>query len=284
MRRKSIGYNESGKEYYYYCPSCKALAFHWNLEKQVGHCKKCGEVFHDPPEPLKGRTPNRMITTEEFKDPNELNPWTLPIIDYDNPYHQPAADYLQGRGVGQEDSLAAKLRFDIVKQNIYFPISPVNKAYSPSFISRNINEKVYITKGIAKKEGGYLFGLDKLEKREWIILTEGVFDVLSPGLLGRAVAIMGVILFDSVKYWLRESGYKKVIVCLDPDADDAQRKILKQLTGCGFLDVKGIVGMTTDLGDCQDMEVLVKLMTGVPGYPDVQQFVDVSGKYMEADV
>jgi DNA primase len=72
----------------------------------------------------------------------------------------------------------------------------------------------------------YLFGA--LPKGDTIILTEGCFDILTPGLWGRAVATLGTSIGPHIVTCLI-SNYKSVVLWWDPDAREKQQGELYRL-------------------------------------------------------
>lgn len=96
---------------------------------------------------------------------------------------------------------------------------PVSPEYLPVALIRSLpldSSKWMPLPGNSIKH--HLFGLRFLPKDlRRIVLVEGIFDVLTPGLLGQAVALLGTKLRDSHLACFRHLGIDKVYVWMDSD-------------------------------------------------------------------
>lgn len=208
-------FEESGTEYIFECPSCGQPKFFWNLRKNAGYCFRCdlkvgsssylrrllGQAI---PEQEKVVAPE-PVTAKRFLE-------KVPVGG------TPAEVYLASRLVPV--ALADKIGFlyEPETQRIHAPIWSPLKGSPPSYKSRSI---VPGQKGWMSRKGdggGYLFGEAPAGNRmeESVVLVEGVFDVLTPRLWGRALALLGSQLLEGVEWWLART-YRKVILLLDPD-------------------------------------------------------------------
>lgn len=239
-QKRTAGYEGNNYEYRGTCPYCGSLSYFFNTEKKVGHCKKGGSLkcadqapIFTPPIELED-TPNVIKTTCDIVRLAEYNiiQKEIYVVHRDIPESQPAYKYLKKRRVLDYDISNAELRYNKASGDLLFPIEPCVEIYPDAYIKRKVFPEVgasYISDSVPKKKGGYLFGKHSLiPGNAGIILVEGVFDVLSPHLLGYAVALMGTQLFLSQAIWLKNN-YKNIIIWLDPDAVIAAKTIQTKL-------------------------------------------------------
>lgn len=246
-----------GNEFWFKCPNltCGVTAS-WNVIKEVGNCRKCGRVFKEPPEELGGKLSTRsrdfVLSSTKYSDGFSKH---HVAIDYNNPAHINAINYLLSdkRRISEETCKAAKLRYVPGVEEIFFPItSPLMNA-KPSYWRRKIFEKSYKSlPGVKKAEYGYVFGLEHVQQRDVVILVEGPFDVLTPGLLGYAVGLLGVEIPLNIILWLGD--FKKVYCYLDPDAYDASKKWKYKLSQAYDIPIE-TVNYYKEPGDCTEEDV-----------------------------
>lgn len=133
-----------------------------------------------------------------------------------------------------ETASNAGLVFNPTLQRISAPIwSPFN--HPKTTISRSIlpSQRGWIVGGGRGVTSGlYLFGLPP--RGTSVTLVEGVFDVLSPGLLGVALALLGSSIVLDLQVWLAQR-YRRINLWLDPDTKESgkRQKMLAQLRAYG---------------------------------------------------
>lgn len=225
-------FQESGSEYKMPCPKCGHGNFFWNVHKHMGNCFNCqlkvlgmgqfSKWFRV--EVVETRKQAPLPATKPGKD----------LVKIESDEALPALMYLTSRGVDYGLAQRAGLRYSPSQQRLYCPIwSPLTR-YQPSWKSRSILPGYKGWMGEAGDRGKfYLFG--KRVEGPLIVLVEGVFDVLTPGLWGQALSLLGSSLSREIEYWLAET-YTKVILWLDPDATGVKKAqdIYARLSGWGI--------------------------------------------------
>lgn len=82
------------------------------------------------------------------------------------------------------------------------------------------------------KKGEHLFNFDQAAKCGFVVVTEGAFDAMRVGKC--AVAAFGKGLTDTQVQILRDT-WGLVVLLLDPDAEEDQRRLLERIEGRGFM-------------------------------------------------
>lgn len=246
-------FEESGSEYVFECPQCGGHNFHWNLRRNQGWCFNC-ELKIGSPRYLIYLLKGQVRPTQEKQVSLESN--ISRETDIPGPLDMEAALYLAGRGVSLQLSEEVGFKYSPATKRIYAPIwSPFIRC-PPSWKSRSIlpGEKGWMSmKG--DQNINYLFGADSWPKSlPQIVLVEGVFDVLTPGLWGRAWALLGSNLGQDMEYWLNRQGFLRIVLLLDPDAGEKAAKIEKRLRSWGN-EVLNLTGQYPEPGSCRNGEL-----------------------------
>lgn len=248
-------FEEGNSEYVFECPACGGSKFHWNVRKAQGFCFNCGLKVGSPshlsrvmgrPAPLqeKKAEPEARVL---LGDPVELGPITAE-----------AAAYLATRRVPFALAQSVGFRFSESRKRIYAPIWSPFAGHPPSYKSRSIlpGEKGWMSmKG--DRNVDYLFGEQDIpEGMDQIVLVEGVFDVLTPGLWGQAWALLGSNLGSDMEYWLMRQRLGRVILLLDPDKTGMAKakQIESRLVRWGMR-VDNLTGDYPEPGSCLDGEL-----------------------------
>lgn len=117
-------------------------------------------------------------------------------------------------------------------------IDPVTKELPPRTIYRRLSgnlQKWVSLPGTAM--ANYGFGLRHVKKcLNSVVVLEGTFDLLSSGLLGYGIALLGTSMNDSWAAWMK-SRFRAVVIWLDPDdaGEAGSSKISSRLTKWGIL-------------------------------------------------
>lgn len=82
------------------------------------------------------------------------------------------------------------------------------------------------------KKGEHFFNFDHAVKNGFVVVTEGAFDAMRVGRC--AVAAFGKSLTDTQVEILRDN-WRLVVLLLDPDAEEDQRKLETRIEGSGFM-------------------------------------------------
>lgn len=217
-------WESSGQEYVVDCPECgKRRKFSFNVHKAIGYCFSCqfkvrgwtglARAFGS----LEAAPPRPQPQLRESKPSERIPAWG----------NCAALLYLAGRGVDAQLCDDAGIEFDPGSQRIYCPTwSPFG--LPPSWMSRSIlpGEKGWRESGGASKKSKYLFGVKPAKGP--LVLVEGVFDVLTPGLWGNAYALLGSALNAELELWLIRE-HTSFIVWLDPDAEAKAADLTRRL-------------------------------------------------------
>jgi hypothetical protein len=183
------------------CPKCRKKNFSFDTESLTGQCFSCGHSG--------GGVKFAKILgvmQESYRPTLKAAPPALTTPSQD------CLTYLESRRVTKPDKYGIK--WDPSSREIHFPIwSPYRNCRS--VMRRQLGASIYINDGMRGRP--YLFGKERITNKESIILVEGIFDLLSPGLWGRGVALLGSNLHEDIEYWLHEERFEKIYVWLDPD-------------------------------------------------------------------
>ena len=240
---------EAGSEYVFDCPECGNPKFFWNLRKEQGYCFRCGfksgsarylmqKMGKAIPDHEKIAVPERSSSTPR----SEL----VPVAGTD------AEVYLASRRVSPALSAEVGLLYESGRERIHAPIWSPLQGVPKSYKSRSI---IPGQKGWMSRKGdpatGYLFGKRTLYTRP--VFVEGVFDVLTPGLWGTALALLGSQLSEPLKWWISRT-FKWVVLLLDPDAVVKSQKIAIGLQNFG-VHVTNLTGSFPEPGSCTKGEL-----------------------------
>ena len=252
----------AGKEYVLNsCPQCgKKEKFYWNLWKLEGTCFYCDLV-------IKGWRRFR----EFFPDLDEEAPASPRsfVPDLTGPEKMPfclaapmvaeSRAYLLSRWVDNDTAMVSRIYYHEESQHLYVRLESPEPRQPSSWVKRRINPEGGWIVAPGTTRSKYAFGWDFIPAaRDQVILVEGIFDVLSPGLLGFAVATMGSVLSLDLLAWV-SSRFKYVWLWYDPDAagDKAREAISFALRAWGI--PYSVINTDVDPGAFRDQEFLDKL-------------------------
>jgi hypothetical protein len=228
----------SSHEWLTRCPDCDKEKLYYNVSKEIGWCHYCSKVF-----------------TKINTDGENLSWSATPGKDSELAvFNDEARRFLESRGVTELDMVTLPIKWD--GEQLIFPIHSPAPEFPPRKMRRLLDwGKWLVEKGIDRKF--YCFGIDVLRPAKDVILVEGIFDVLTPGFHGYAIAILGTQLHDTLLVWL-EMNREKVYLWLDPDEAGmkATRVIRKRLELAG-VDVEEIKA-GREPGDCNRDDALVQ--------------------------
>lgn len=207
-------FEEGGSEWVFECPSCGTKKFFWNLRKGAGYCFRCDlrvgskgylqRLLHlVVPEQEKVVVPEQ-VTTRAFHERVSVRGTEGEV-------------YLASRRVSVDLAERIGICFEPATRRIWAPIWSPLAVNPPSWKSRSV---VPGQKGWMSQKGdggGYLFG-ERITtpRKETVVLVEGVFDVLTPGLWGTALALLGSQIHEALEWWIART-FERVVLLLDPD-------------------------------------------------------------------
>lgn len=230
---------ESGNtEYVLKCPNCGGK-FTWNIVRGFGHCWTC-----------KGVVTGWKTFYKEFGDGTEQAPTIEPNLRQETDELTPAWEseeakaYLYERGV--DSKLSQEVGIMYRDNRIYIPVTSQVAGDAPFWMHRSIlpDSHGWMAPAVTPKSA-YWFGYPQYwncnqadrDIRGYSlppILVEGIFDVLSPGLYGNAVSLLGSQLSAVLEAYLSKV-HPLVWLWLDNDEAgiEATKKIRGQLQGVG---------------------------------------------------
>lgn len=240
---------EGGSEYVFECPSCGGSKFFWNISRRKGFC------FHCKVKVGSAASLHRLLGLEvpeqEKASTVERRQQSLQEVSEKVPVWGTEAEaYLITRKVRPDLAAEIGMLYEPGRRKIHAPIwSPVG--LPRSFKSRSV---VPGEKGWMSRSGdpavGYLFG-DPPKRNP--VLVEGVFDVLTPGLWGTALALLGSMLYTPIEWWIART-FPEVTLLLDPDAVVKAKKIEHSLVSFGVR-VWNLTGKFPEPGECINGEL-----------------------------
>lgn len=200
---------------------------YFNQSKGIGWCHYCK------------RTVRRKDVQVEDGSDFVFDPQVLPGIHvhttfaWENAY---AKKYLEGRWVSEPLSYTTGIRYDAERGSIKVPIHSPAPEFPLSYQVRSISPGGHwYTEAKERKE--YCFGLPWVPpNRKEILLVEGIFDVLSPGWLGYAIATLGTTLSDTLCLFLA-SRFSFIHIFYDPDmaGRSGSGRVLHQIRMAGCM-------------------------------------------------
>jgi hypothetical protein len=230
------------------CPQCrKGKHFFWSTEKNQGHCKSChfkiysikqlikiygdaGYYYTTPPWLQKDRDPDASPI-------RHYSSWDVNAWD-----NERSRNFLISRRVSEEVSRQVPLYYVAEKDALCLTIDPISEDYEKDItLWRGVGgypPKFIPVGGHANRPtlmSLYGFGLRHVPPgRRAIALFEGAFDVLTTGLLGWAIALLGTSFDKNWMAYLTKFDY--IVVWLDPDKAGmgARDKLLPQLKSWGI--------------------------------------------------
>lgn len=201
------------------CPTCgKANHCFYNTETCIGWCHSCQLVIKSARHLAK--------LCNNFTEVDQTKPW----VDHSGPLYSnsnsmpyawdipEARKVLKGRKVTEEDSRKANILWLEEFKYLICPTDPISDEMEVGCWYRSIYG--FPNKWIPRPDtptSYYGFGQRFIpEDRKAILLVEGIYDILSSGLLGYAVALLGTNLSVSWLRYIKKRGWK-IILWLDPD-------------------------------------------------------------------
>lgn len=223
-----------GDEIVYECPSCgKVDKFSWNPDKWghalqgVGQCFSCGVAIEGERSlrRLFNNSGNVAEVWQGFRKPNTAASYRLA---WDVPECQA---YLLGRNVNEELAMLSGAMCDEEGARVCFPVhSPFD--FPTMMMTRSIIPGEKGWRSFPGSKENYLFG--NLPDSDKIILVEGVFDVLSSGMFGRAAALLGKTMSQPLQWWVLEN-YSHIVIYLDPpEFEEAALQLHGELLDKGY--------------------------------------------------
>lgn len=136
-------------------------------------------------------------------------------------WEQPEAQVLlASRGLGPEECDSVPVRWDEENEAMVIPVDPVVPHLEPSVLWRRPEgwPNKWIGPGKDFPKPSYVFGARHLVRSLTapLVIVEGMFDIVAPGLLGRGIAILGSSISDDQAAWI-SSRYRNTVVWFDPD-------------------------------------------------------------------
>ena len=197
---------QEGSETIYICPDCGKPKLSWNASRGLGRCFTCDKGYN-------GVTFGRLFGRELTSDGPKVS-WRRPkpsegyVEAWENPR---CRAYLISRGVGRELAEACGALY--ADDQVHFPVwSPFGAP--PMLMRRSILPGEKGWRSFPADTGSYLFG--DWSGSAYVVLVEGTYDVLTPGLWGRAVAVLGKSLSFDMAMWLA-SHNRRIFVWFDDD-------------------------------------------------------------------
>lgn len=184
----------------------------------------------------------KSIHSDKPVEINEFGDWTVNTVSLDTKCRATrlALEYLQTRNVSRSKAMELEFRVAIVGEYKNYIIIPLyEEGQVKSFLARR-----YVGKGLRyigpsrtesfAPKSDFLWGLDKVNSGEHIVLVEGVFDAIA--LEGHnPAALMGKAISDKQVEKVLDTA-SEVTVLLDNGAEEDARKIASRFVG--FLPVK----------------------------------------------
>ena len=217
------------------CPACfKEKKFYFNLEKGMGECKSCHIAVHNWGQFRKLFDGKLDISAAWRSGCKSIQTKVVSKTDIQLRDYKPfeAQRFLNQKGVTSDKDL---FKWDPDKKLLLTEIQPWSPEYPVEYLRRHITYKnskwIHFT-GTHTSRYGY--GLSQ-HCGSTVIWVEGVFDVVVPGLLGCAVALLGTVFREDCAAWAKKKGIKRHVVWLDPDdaGVNGAKKAAKLLTYYG---------------------------------------------------
>jgi len=252
MHGHKSGWEESGKEYRSLCPKCQRMAFFWNVRKNTGWCFACETPFFHRPSEVEGYHDDTHYVEEININDSDIT------YQFEEP-NQEIKNYLNSRRICADKYYVFRYK----NNTIYFPVESPSPEFIQGWIYRKIDNKFYSSCfGLRKKTGGYVFGLSKLTRNNnYITITEGPFDILSPGLFGYGISLLGTELFETTEYWLARN-FDKILFWLDPDAEKKAIKYADKFAKIYNKQTAAVINHEHDPGDCMCYEFINAMKAG----------------------
>jgi 5S rRNA maturation endonuclease (ribonuclease M5) len=204
--------------------------FYWNVDNGIGYCQSgscpgkkvigwtdfekayAGQlVFSDDPASHKTyRSSKKGLDTANLRFQNA---WES----------DKGRAFLQSRGISEVESRVVPIWWIEESQSLAIDAYPVSPEYPTEVLYRCLDwedHKWIALKGVSKSL--YIWGADYWLKapEPYLIVCEGMFDVLSTGLLGKAIAVLGSSIKEACGawfWWLAKERGTKIYIWTDAD-------------------------------------------------------------------
>lgn len=228
------------------CPSCRAINhLYWNVKKGTGVCFRCklklnrklfkqyfGAGGRSVSAPIKENQPNtlRPILEETITvGDSAWNNWDAEI-------------FLTERNITQDMCDQVPIKWDEEMGFMVIPVDSCSAEHEDSVLFRNPVPGGWPEKwfGPSISQSNYVFGGRHIRNdRDSVVVMEGMFDVVSTGLLGCAVAVLGSKISDAQAQWIA-ARFRQAVVWFDPDPGHLEgvkgaRKSLRLLRSWGVV-------------------------------------------------
>lgn len=257
-----------GIEYKYKCPTCGHANLWWVPSRGGGKCWTCAALYgsgnhtissmkalfgegaeHDGLQELVDSLGKRQKVAKEI------------VKEAAHEHHWKFLWFAKLRRTRIEDLEKAGVWYDSVRNRICFPLSRIIQNSSESrpvpIMSRTVSDvrKDWRVEPEGTEKELYWFNPVPLTAEE-IVLVEGPFDILAPGLLGSAVGLCGVKLYENAHLWASDMVRKGHSFAIWLDSDEAGKnattpiyRVLKSIT-----DRVRIITHDKEPGDCSREE------------------------------
>lgn len=269
-----------GLEYRYKCPRCAHKNLWWVPSRGGGKCWTCDEDLDLSK--MQGLFRDFSATDSLAELLEELNATAQrresPVVPQPVPegesLHWKARYYLERGRPGATDVgdfLRSGGWYDEKEHRIHFPLARIlgDESAGSSAVhsmSRTPDADAKDWLFLPKRGDKELYWFNPVgHHSKEVVIVEGPFDVLAPGLLGHAIALCGVKWHEDCWYWLHQAllqqSVSKLYVWLDPD--DAGRKASASLVG----ELRRVVATEEILADAESGDLKhEEAMTILKGY------------------
>lgn len=197
-------------QYIAHCPKCKGDKFYFALRTGKAECKsgKCKIKF------------SRIETLRRYIRTNRIMPRGNGTVTYTRQYniwagetepatpagdHSFARSYLKKRNVGRRTTHLANIWVMPTKEILIFPLHNLREPEVPTPYYRHTRSGTVMRwSGEAGFEKSHhIYGGEYIvDKRAVIVVAEGIFDILSSGLLGLGISALGAVTSPFLMGWL----------------------------------------------------------------------------------
>ena len=273
-------FTENEKSLVTTCVQCgKEKHFYVFKDGGYGTCMKCGYQagpeaivvvltgcsFKDAKDILQTGKPiqsgNRLIpnlTPKINKSISNLNEFPLPVNFFPlQPKFEQAWKYVTDRGVMEKIIQRYDLRWSPEQRRVFFPIKIRGKCYGYQGrdVTGNSELPYWSPKGFSKSR--VLLGYDQFEAdKDYLVMSEGPFDMLKLAALGNTVCTMGKNVSRDQLELIKEFPITKLYLALDPDAFDLFDSIAQTFEPEIEVHIMTPPSDRKDFGACTTEEVL----------------------------
>ena len=233
------------------CPICDKDKFFFNPDSELGHCKNSacelnehgifgfGKLKSLYGNAASAHTQRINRAGSGRKTSREAKGLDTPGLRVKHAWdNELGREFLESRGVKETVSRALPIWWNDAKAAMVVDIEPVSPEYPAAILYRMLtvpNHKWIPTEGTDKQHyiWGYKFWKTKNQelkqdgKQPFVILVEGIMDIVSSGLLGHSIAMLGSEISSSVALFLANL---KCPIYLWSDPDEAGKKAHKKVS------------------------------------------------------